>query len=66
MQKNKSADGTTRRELLDAMGSQTTDADANAMWHLLAERGIDELDDISDEDFFALIPLALAKARGGA
>jgi hypothetical protein len=52
----------TRREILDAMGPLTTDAEAKAMQELLAERGITDLNAISEEDFLALIPLAIERA----
>ena len=52
----------TLPEILDAMGPLTTDAEAKAMQELLAERGITDLNAISDEDFSALIPVAVERA----
>jgi hypothetical protein len=41
----------TRREVQEAMGIMTTDAEAAAMLELLTARGITELDQVSDEEF---------------
>jgi hypothetical protein len=45
----------THREILDAMGSQATDDEADRMAKMLDNLGIQSLHDISDTDFFALI-----------
>lgn len=46
----------TKRELLDAMGADATDEEADAMREILRKRGIDSLNEINDDDFLALIP----------
>lgn len=56
----------SEKEVLEAMGNLATDAEAAAMIVVLGERGVKELDEISEQDFFALIPEALQRvgARG--
>lgn len=54
----------THREILDAIGSMATDAEADAMAEILAENGIESLSEIEDDEFFALIPEAIRRARG--
>lgn len=53
----------TVSELMELMGSETTQAEAKAMSDLLKERTLDP-DEMSDSEFFALIPDAIAKAEG--
>lgn len=50
-------------EILDAMGNIATDAEAEAMVEILRGRAIKSLDEISDEEWFALIPQAVENAR---
>ena len=52
----------THQEILEAMGPETTDAEARAMAEILKERHIEDLRDIRDMDFFALIPEAIERA----
>jgi hypothetical protein len=54
----------THMEIMDAMGSMASDAEADAMGKILRERGIEELSEVSDEEFFDLIPLAVERAKG--
>lgn len=55
----------TLRELLDAMGNLTTDAEAEAMRDILDERGITDISRIDDAIWFnVLIPLAVERAKG--
>ena len=53
----------TTQGIMEAMGNMTTISEADAMAEILAERGITDLADISDEEFFALIPAALDQAK---
>lgn len=64
----------TLYELQQRMGSDATDAEAEAMAHILRERfaiditliGVDEPDlgeTLTDEEFFRLIPLAIERAE---
>jgi hypothetical protein len=49
-------------QLIELMGSATTDAEAEAMREILKERGLDP-DEMSDSEFFALIPEAIERAH---
>ena len=53
----------TKQNVMESMGSAATDEEAEAMMEILDEREIENLDDISDEEFFALIPLAVSPTR---
>jgi hypothetical protein len=53
----------TQREVQEAMGIMTTDAEAAAMLELLTARGITELDQISDKEFVDLIPEAILRSQ---
>lgn len=53
----------TQQQILDAMGSTATESEAAEMTAILAERGIDSLDQISDAEFFALIPEAVRRSE---
>jgi hypothetical protein len=48
--------------LIELMGSETTDAEAEAMSQILKERGLD-VEEMSSEEFFALIPEAIERAK---
>lgn len=55
------------QELAERMGATTSDAEAAAMIEILEERGIHSPDQLSDEEFFALIPDAIERgAQPGA
>lgn len=49
------------QEIAERMGAATSDAEAAAMIEILQERGIDSPDQLSDEEFFALIPDAIER-----
>jgi hypothetical protein len=49
-------------ELQQRMGADTSDAEAEAMSHIMTELDV-ALDDITDAEFFALIPKAIERAR---
>ena len=51
------------REILDAMGSMASDAEAAEMKKILKNRGIEDLEDISDSDFFKLTSEAVRRAK---
>lgn len=53
----------TTRDLLDRMGSETTDAQAEAMRELLEAGGWGDTDEISDARWVELIGEAVEKAR---
>ncbi len=48
-------------DLMELMGSAATMAEAEAMETILAERGL-SADEMTDEEFFSLIPLAIERA----
>jgi len=48
----------TVSEMMERMGSETTEYEAKAMLDILSRRGLD-IDDLSDSEFFALIPEAI-------
>ena len=50
------------QEIAERMGAATSDAEAAAMLEILRERGIDSPDQLSDEEFFALIPDAIERS----
>jgi len=52
----------TKQDVLDAMGNLASEAEAAAMVQILSERGIDDLRDMPDWEFFDLIPEAIARA----
>lgn len=51
------------RDLLDRMGSDTTDAQAKAMWEFINAGGWSDTDEISDTKWVALIAEAVEKAQ---
>lgn len=53
----------TTRDLLDRMGSETTDAQAKAMWELLDAGGWSDTDEISDARWVELTGEAVEKAQ---
>lgn len=55
----------THQEVLERMGSSTSDAEAWAMEEICHNRAIDDLDDVDDHTFFKiLIPMAVRQAKG--
>jgi hypothetical protein len=50
------------QEIRELMGSETTVSEAHAMMQILETRGLD-VDDLSDREFFALIPDAIELAQ---
>lgn len=52
----------TASEMMELMGSATTEAEADAMIRILAERGLDAKT-MDDSAFFALIPEAVERAN---
>ena len=51
----------TIQDLAQAMGSMASEREAIAMQHILRERNLD-IDELSDEEFFSLIPEAIKRA----
>jgi hypothetical protein len=47
-------------EIAVRMGDEATEADANRMIELLNARGIEDTDDVSDDEWFALVSEAIA------
>lgn len=51
----------TVQELMELMGSATTEDEARAMQDILFEQNLDPRE-MTDHDFFALIPLAIKRS----
>jgi hypothetical protein len=52
----------TRNEILEAMGNLTSEPEAQAMEEILEERQLDPIE-MTDSEFFALIPQAIERAH---
>ena len=47
-------------EIAARMGDEATEADARHMLELLAGRGVEDTDELSDDEWFALVAEAIA------